>query len=316
MDWSQSLLLSHYLGASFICLVLSLLLSILQDDLDRFWKGFRSLSYTLHWAGILWLNIFGFLWFSDDLLFGSRIIFSTLLFTTVVNSVPGFRDVLRSKYVLVESWKFEDFIFFRGRFSKNHPRGNRQVVHALWPIFLSLALAVSAYDVLEVKTKSARNKSETQVSFLEMLELFSQKREIASNLGAEREKLLTILKVILIFSVTGSGLYVFYNHTLRSDYTKKWEILNKNRYELIRMRPKSQDLMTRGDEEKIFRVAEIQLTLDLIETGMWGHRSFSAFFEESLQRNASRVIRHFGARTLPRANLVRHLQRQSSRLGH
>lgn len=244
--------------------------------------GLKSLRkqfiYAAHWIGILYLNSLAVVFFHEDILMLSKWMGITILFTSVVNSVPWFRDTLEAEYQIYEDWHLEDFFYFRGHFSKNKPKAGRNPIHAAWPILVCTVLAINTYACLSKNTtripiaKLVQDVGRIPASNLSGSKVENESGDLQERMGFQ------MVKGILLLSLAVTGLFVVYNHTLRTDYAKKWEILSKHQHNIL-------ELYSDKNIAAI-KIAELQFAIDLIETNMWGHRSFNKMFNGIIVRYA------------------------------
>ncbi|AGH95327.1 hypothetical protein [Pseudobdellovibrio exovorus] len=260
---------SWHLGYLFIAITLWLFANI---GVLFFKKDFRKhLRYSMHWTGIIFFNLLGIIFFHNDIILMSKTMFFTLVITSGINSLPIFKDTLEDKIEILEQWKPEDLVFFRGHFSKNRPAASRNPVHAAYPMLLGITFSVMVYGF-----SVQRQDSVSSMSLIRDIGGSKTKREIASINGGPSNKSFSFeeVKGILIISMTLTGLFVVYNHSLRTDYVNKWEILSNRHKEILSMYEQ------KSINAKKIEILEIQFAIDLLEMYMWGHRSFSERFNK------------------------------------
>lgn len=262
---------------SVVLLFLSILVSISEFTVKFIENGRKQSKYAFHWVSIFALNLVGPVYFYNDTVIMAYTMSFTLIITSFINSLPIFDDILEAKNQIYENWKFEDFLFFRGHFSKNMPSANRNPIHALWPILLVASLSVSVYGIL--CEKSPKVAAITFIQDAGRTPTSIQEKDTESNSVDYK-----ILKGILILSASAAGLFIIYSHAFKSDYSKKWEILNKNQHVLLSKYP------LKAAQPNEIRILEIQFAIDLIETNMWGHRSFNRYFDRIIEPHLKAIL--------------------------
>lgn len=237
----------------------------------------RQAEYILHWVALFVFNAVGPTLYSTDLVKMSYVLSVTLLLTSLINSMPFFKDTLKMQFQIYESWKFEDFIFFKGHFSKNNPKSFRNPIHAAWPIVLVATMSISVIGLC--------SNSKVEIKFSKFfIDVMSDSKRIPASPGQEsidQSDDYKIVRSIFLLSITAVGLFVIYNHALRTDYAKKWEILNKHHHDLLKIYAANISKKNMPEVD----IAELQFAIDLLETNMWGHRSFRDIFSAILSKH-------------------------------